>query len=205
MNKYLPSSISSHISMASSSFSTFWHQTCNASQPHILSFNCGLAAAIPNYTSHHIIHRNHVLWSASMRHQHLVWDGSRSGISKSYDQARPIMSSSAGPTCSQHRGRAENPIQSITVDQLNSTGQRRSVGVAGPNFREKLRRFLAIKNAHISGLEDRIQTLERKNGYTLLDVWKFNCKNSRLKRQLRCEVFRLKIERSFILLLLLFL
>lgn len=189
--------------MASSSFSTFWRQTCSASQPHILSFNCGLAAAIPNYTSHHIIHRNHVLGSATMRHQHLVWDGSRSGISKSY-QARPIKPSSAGPTCSQHRGRAENPIQSRNVEP-SSTGQRRSVGVAGPNFREKLRRFLAIKNAHISGLEDRIQTLERKNGDKFLDVWKFNCKYSRLKRQLRCEVFRLKIERSFILLLLFFL
>ncbi|KAF3329402.1 Aldehyde dehydrogenase family 3 member I1 [Carex littledalei] len=124
------------------------------------------------YTSHHIIHRNHVLGSASMRHQHLVWDGSRSGISKSY-QARPIKSSSVEPTCSQDRGRAENPIQSRNVEP-SSTGQRRSVGVAGPNFREKLRRFLAIKNAHISGLEDRIQTLERKNGDTLLDVWKFN-------------------------------
>lgn len=159
--------------------STISHPAHNAPQPHISSLiNCGLAAAIPSYSSRLIIHRIHVPESAN--------------------------SSSVGLTCSQDRHCADIPIEPRDGEPSLS-GQRRSIGVAGPNFGERLRRFLALKNGHISGLEERIQTLERKNGETLLDLWRFKCKYTRLKRQLRREVFRLRMERSFILFLLFFL
>jgi hypothetical protein len=179
-----PSSAPYHIHLHHQHFSLFTisttaHPPYNASQPHIYSsIKCGLAAAIPYYSSHRIIHQIHVLGS--------------------------VKSPSVGPTRSQDQHYVDIPMEARD-DEPSPSGQRRSIGVVGPNFREKLRRFLTLKNGHISGLEDRIRTLERKNGDTFLDLWRFNYKYSRLKRELHRELFRLKIERSCILLLLFFL
>lgn len=86
-----------------------------------------------------------------------------------------------------------SPVK-VSNGETGSSSQRISASVAGPGAREELRRLLTSSD-HESSIEERIRSLERENVQMLLEVWRLKLEFARAKRELRSELFRLKMDR----------
>jgi hypothetical protein len=110
------------------------------------------------------------------------------------DQSSPVESCSMGPSSSQDQIHANISMKTRNVE-AGLSEQRTSTNAAGPDAREELRRFLASSIDREPIIEERLRSLERDYMKMLLEVWRLKLEFARVKRELRSELFRVKMER----------